>query len=43
MDFVDRDVQTLFQALFDIRSDVKRVIELLLEEENGEAAEEDDS
>ena len=43
MDFADRDVQTLFQALFDIRSDVKKVIELLLEDEDGEEEEGDDS
>lgn len=32
----DADVQTVIQALFDIKTDVKTILELLLEDENGE-------
>jgi len=35
-------MQTLMQALFDIKSDTRRIIRLL-EEEDGEEEEEDDS
>jgi hypothetical protein len=44
MDFDERAVQTLMQTLFDIRRDVKQILELLLEEEDdGEEEEEVDS
>jgi hypothetical protein len=38
----DRDVQTLMRAVFDIKVDVKRILDLL-EDEDGEEAEEDDT
>jgi hypothetical protein len=41
VDLDDRDVQTLMRALFDIRTDV-RLIRELLEDEDGEEEEEDD-
>ena len=42
MDIDERDVQALMQALFDIKSDVQRIRELL-EEDDGEEEEEVDS
>jgi hypothetical protein len=42
VDLDDVDVQTLMQALFDIRSDVRTILELLLEDEDGEEEEEMD-
>jgi hypothetical protein len=39
----ERDLQTIMQALFDIKTDVKIILEVLLEDENGEETEEDDS
>jgi hypothetical protein len=40
----ERDVQTLMQALFDIKTDVKTILELMLDEEDdGEEEEEDDA
>lgn len=42
MDMDDRDVQTLMQALFDIKSDTQ-TIRTLLEAEYGEEEEEDDA
>jgi hypothetical protein len=38
----ERDVQTVMQALFDIKTDVKKILELL-EEVDGEEEEEADS
>jgi hypothetical protein len=42
VDVDERDVQALMQALFDIRADIKRIRELL-EDDNGEEEEEVDS
>jgi len=42
VDIDERDVQALMQALFDIKSDVQRIRELL-EEDDGEEEEEVDS
>jgi hypothetical protein len=40
----ERDLQTLMQALFDIKTDVKTILELLLDEEDdGEEEETDDA
>lgn len=43
MDLEDRDVQTLMQTLFDMRADVRQILELLLEDDDGEEEEEVDS
>ena len=42
VDLDDRDMQTLMQALFDIRADVTWIREFL-EDEDGEEEEEDDT
>jgi hypothetical protein len=39
----ERDLQAIMQALFDIKTDVKTILEVLLEDENGSEEEEDDS
>jgi hypothetical protein len=42
VDIDDQDVQTLFRALFEIKHDVKRILEELLEDD-GEEEEEDEA
>jgi hypothetical protein len=42
VDFEDRDVQTVMETLFDIHDDVRRILDLL-EDENGEEEEEEDT
>jgi hypothetical protein len=43
VDIGERDVQTLFETLFRISTDVEQILELLLEDDDGEEAEEDDA
>jgi hypothetical protein len=38
----DRDVQTVMQALFEIKRDVRTILDLLTEDGDGEEAEEEE-
>ena len=42
MDVDDRDMQTLMQTLFDMKADIKRILDRL-EDDDGEEEEEDDT